>query len=144
MRCEEKRYQGTSDLGLRHASPARCAIVRSPGGEVSVRFLDATLSSEGLLTVVRGLERHVRRVADFLSFDFAEVRELSGAWGLHFAILIDFARRSGLRTTVTGLQGQPAAMAWMFRHSLEVQALCLTREEDGEVMVSGMTLRSVA
>ena len=58
-----------------------------------------------------------------ISFDFSRVDELVGPWGGHFAVLIRLARRLGGTVSMTGLHRQPAAVAWLFRHSPEIGAL---------------------
>lgn len=119
-------------------------LMRTADGGLIVRPRQVRLISGDLVAIIRELEACEPRWGRYVCFDFSRVEELCGAWSIHFAVLIDFARRSGVRTLVTGLSGQPAAAAALLRHSPEVQALCLGRAEDGGVIVSGMALREVA
>jgi len=52
----------------------------------------------------------VDRCAEF-AFDFSRVEQIEAPWTPVFAALFDLCRRSGTRCVITGLHGQPGAMA---------------------------------
>ena len=96
--------------------------------------------------VIRLKERHLRwtsldeavnyiidnglREYSVIRFDFSRVTELVGPWGIHFAILIRLEHLIGVPVTVSGLTGQPADMARLFRSSPKVRALLSRQESD--------------
>ena len=70
----------------------------------------------------RILETEGLRLSRIL-FDFSMVTELSGSWSIHFGLLIQLSREVAQRVSVTGLRGQPASAAWVYRHSPDMQVL---------------------
>ena len=58
-----------------------------------------------------------------IQFDFSMVTELSGSWSIHFGLLIRLSREIAPRVSVTGLRGQPASAAWVYRHSADMRML---------------------
>lgn len=58
-----------------------------------------------------------------IRFDLSRVEQLVGPWGAHFAVLIRLAEDVGRKVRLIGLHGQPASVAWLFRHSPAVRDL---------------------
>jgi hypothetical protein len=58
-------------------------------------------------------------------FDLAEVDELCGPWGSHFALLVHWMKKqaAGISVGITGLHGQPLGVAWIFRQSWVLRQL---------------------
>lgn len=97
-------------------------VIKAPGILV-IRPKVSTLDRAELQQVCkRILESDVLRLSGIL-FDFSMVTELSGSWSIHFGLLIRLAREIAPRVSVTGLRGQPASAAWLYRHSPDMQGL---------------------
>ena len=58
-------------------------------------------------------------------FDMSRVEKLCGPWGSHFAALanLSLGLSRSVRIEVTGLHGQPLAVASIFRHCRAIQDL---------------------
>lgn len=114
------------------------------GGGIVVRLLEPCLSVESVVRAAGCIEADAPADGASVVFDFARVRELTGAWGLHFAVLIDLARRSGIRIVATGLCGQPAGVAWVYRRCPEVRALFASGTAIGDSGAADAAVRETA
>ena len=92
-------------------------------GILIVRPVSAVLTVDSLQKLVRHLDRVSAGVLKRIHFDLSNVTELAGPWGVHFAILIEFSSRRGIRVSAGGLKGQPLALAWLFRNTAELVEL---------------------
>ena len=115
--------QQGSDHGVELIQGAE--VLASVDGLLVVRLLAGTLEADVLQKVVQQLEDASPRLFTRMYFDFSQVVELAGPWGVHFAILIHLARQVESRVSLGELHGQPEALAWLFRHSAELRALPL-------------------
>ncbi len=101
----------------------RFEFVIQPPGTLVIRPKVSTLDRAGLQQVCkRILETHGLRLSR-IQFDFSKVTELSGSWSIHFGLLIRLSREVAPRVSVTGLRGQPASAAWIYRHSPAMRVL---------------------
>ena len=97
-------------------------VIQAPATLV-IRPKVSTLDRAELQQVCKWiLESDVLRLSGIL-FDFSMVTELSGSWSIHFGLLIRLAREIAPRVSVTGLRGQPASAAWVYRHSPDMRVL---------------------
>lgn len=100
---------------------ARQLATFTVGHRTHVRFDRATLRYADLAALITQLRAAgvVDRCGEF-AFDFSRVEELEAPWTPVFAVLIDLCRWSGARCIITGLHGQPSAMAELVfgRHRL--------------------------
>lgn len=97
-------------------------VIQAPATLV-IRPKVSTLDRAGLQQVCEQiLETEGLRLSR-IQFDFSMVAELSGSWSIHFGLLIRLAREIAPRVSVTGLRGQPASAAWLYRHSPDMQGL---------------------
>ena len=140
-----------TDKRAEHKSPKRLgrldqafAIEGLLGGGVVVRLLEPRLSVESIVRAAGCIEADAPDEGAVVVFDFGRVQELVGAWGLHFAVLIDLARRSGIRIVAAGLQGQPAGVAWVYRKCPEVRALCASGMAIGDSHAADLLIRETA
>jgi len=102
---------------------AICEFVADADGALVIRFRRAVLTCADVQAVVSRVHRSGRPSYGRIHFDFSGVAELVGPWGVHFAVLARLAQTVPGRVQVSGLHGQPAALAWLFRRSPEVRAL---------------------
>ena len=92
-------------------------------GTLVIRPKASTLDSVGLQQVCkRFLETEGLRLSR-IQFDFSMVTELSGSWSILFGLLIRLSREVAPRVSLTGLRGQPASAAWVYRHSQDMRVL---------------------
>ncbi len=97
-------------------------VIQAPDTLV-IRPKVSTLDRAGLQQVCeRILETEGLRLSR-IQFDFSKVTELSGSWSIHFGLLIRLSREVAPRVSVTGLRGQPASAAWVYRHSPDMRVL---------------------
>ncbi len=97
-------------------------VIQAPGTLI-IRPKVSTLDRAELQKVCeRILETGGLRLSRIL-FDFSKVTELSGSWSIHFGLLIRLSREVAPRVSVTGLRGQPASAAWVYRHSPDMRVL---------------------
>ena len=76
-----------------------------------------TVCHEDYLVFQRLLDELARRLpfpTQTVVFDFALVSKLVGPWGVHFAQIIDFGRRTGVQVGAGNLTGQPRQIAKLF------------------------------
>ncbi len=101
----------------------RFEFVVQEAGTLVIRPKGSTLGRAGLQQVCeRILETKGLRLSRIL-FDFSMVTEFSGSWSVHFGLLIRLSREVAPRVSVTGLRGQPASAAWIYRHSPDMRML---------------------
>ena len=101
----------------------RFEFVVQTAGTLVIRPKVSTLDHTELQRVCkRILETKGLRLSRIL-FDFSMVTELSGSWSIHFGLLIRLSREVAPHVSVTGLRGQPASAAWVYRHSPDMQVL---------------------
>ncbi len=101
----------------------RFEFVVQAAGTLIIRPKVSTLDRAGLQQVCkRILETKGLRLSR-IQFDFSMVMELSGSWSIHFGLLIRLSREVAPRVSVTGLRGQPASAAWVYRHSPDMRVL---------------------
>ncbi|MFQ5491487.1 MAG: hypothetical protein ACE5GE_12265 [Phycisphaerae bacterium] len=94
-----------------------------PPSELVVRLKERHLRWTSLEEVVNYIRDNELRGYCRIRFDFSRVNELIGPWGVHFAILIRLEHQAGVPVMVSGLTGQPADLARLFRSSPHVRAL---------------------
>jgi len=112
-----------------------CEFIADARGTLIVRPMAPHLHSQHFQTLVVCLGQADLRAFRIVQFDFSRVQELVGPWGVHFATLIKLAREVQSRVTVSGLSGQPAALAWLFRVSPEVRSLLSARPSTSDAGV---------
>ena len=101
----------------------RFEFVIQPPGTLIIRPKVSRLDRVGLQQVCqRILETEGLRLSR-IEFDFSMVTEFSGSWSIHFALLIRLSRAVAPRVSVTGLRGQPASAAWVYRRSPAMRVL---------------------
>ena len=101
----------------------RFEFVVEAAGTLVIRPKVSTLDRAELQQVCeRILETEGLRLSR-IQFDFSMVTELSGSWSIHFGLLIRLSREVAPRVSVTGLRGQPASAAWVYRHSPDMRRL---------------------
>ena len=101
----------------------RFEFVVQAEGTLVIRPKVSTLDRTELQRVCqRILETDGLRLSRIL-FDFSMVTELSGSWSIHFGLLIRLSREIAACVSVTGLRGQPASAAWVYRHSPDMRVL---------------------
>lgn len=83
----------------------------------------STLDRAGLQQVCQRILETEELSLSRIQFDFSMVTELAGSWSIHFGLLIWLSREVAPRVSVTGLRGQPAAAAWVYRHSPDMRML---------------------
>ena len=97
-------------------------VIETPG-TLTIRPKVGTLDRAALQQVCeRILETEGLRLSR-IQFDVSMVTELSGSWSIHFGLLIRLSREIAPRVSVTGLRGQPASAAWVYRHSADMRML---------------------
>ncbi len=97
-------------------------VIQAPGTLI-IRPKVSRLDGVGLRQVCkRILETEGLRLSR-IRFDFAMVTEFSGSWSIHFGLLIQLSREVAPRVSVTGLRGQPASAAWVYRRSPAMRRL---------------------
>ncbi len=97
-------------------------VIHAPGTLI-IRPKAGCLDRSGLEAVCsRLLEAEGLRLSK-IQFDFSSVTEFSGSWSIHFGLLIRLAREVTPSVSVTGLRGQPASAAWVYRHSPDIRLL---------------------
>ncbi len=105
-------------------------LIADCDGNLTVRPLSTKLGIDELQHVVSRLREAGCDAFDSIRFDFSRVQQLVGPWGTHFASLV--LLKQGVHSSVhlEGLQKQPSSMAWLFRHSKEVQQLLMGTRVD--------------
>ncbi len=106
-------------------------------GTLIIRPVTASLDVEDFRMVIRQVRDANSRSFSRIEFDFSRVQELVGPWGVHFAMLLQLAEQLNLPVFLSGLHGQPAALAWIFRNSPEVRALLRKQGLRDEVSPTG-------
>jgi hypothetical protein len=101
----------------------KCEVVSREGDTLTVRPLSRSLRSDELQKLLGQVRRTGLGTFGRVHFDFSHVAELVGPWGVHFAMLIQLVRDVPVQVCITGLHGQPAALAWLFRESPELRSL---------------------
>ena len=97
-------------------------VVKSPGTLI-IRPKVSRLDCCGLQQVCERVRGAGELSLSEIQFDFSNVTELTGLWSVHFGLLIRLSREVAPRVSVTGLRGQPASAAWVYRHSPDLQVL---------------------
>ncbi len=92
-------------------------------GTLVIRPKASTLDSVGLQQVCKRLLKTEGLRLSRIQFDFSMVTELSGSWSILFGLLIRLSREVAPRVSLTGLRGQPASAAWVYRHSPDMRVL---------------------
>ncbi len=92
-------------------------------GTLVIRPKASTLDSVGLQQVCKRLLKTEGLRLSRIQFDFSMVTELSGSWSILFGLLIRLSREVAPRVSLTGLRGQPASAAWVYRHSQDMRVL---------------------
>ena len=92
-------------------------------GTLVIRPQAGTLDSVGLQQVCERLLKAEGLRLSRIQFDFSMVTELSGSWSILFGLLIRLSREVAPRVSLTGLRGQPASAAWVYRHSRDMRVL---------------------
>ncbi len=115
-----------------------CELCSPEPGGVVIQLKVHTLGLRDMLDIVAALDEREMSHLKYLAFDFGQVEELAGPWGVHFAMLINLSRRLQKRVIVTSLQGQPAKVARLFRQSPDIQALCFSLDETGSPEVAAL------
>lgn len=92
-------------------------------GTLVIRPQAGTLDSVGLQQVCERLLKAEGLRLSRIQFDFSKVTELSGSWSILFGLLIRLSREVAPRVSLTGLRGQPASAAWVYRHSRDMRVL---------------------
>ncbi len=117
------RHAGSKETQLDDGLIDHFEFVIQPPGTLVIRPKDGRLDHRGLEQVCGRLletkELHLARI----QFDFSMVTEFSGSWSIHFGLLIRLSREVAPRVIVTGLRGQPASVAWVYRHSPDMRLL---------------------
>lgn len=75
------------------------------------------MSHQNYLDFQRLLDELARRLpfaTHTVVFDFTRIAKLAGPWGVHFAQMIDFGRRTGVEVGAGNLTGQPRQIAELF------------------------------
>ena len=98
-------------------------MVADTEGKLTIRPLLARLSCYELQNMVDKLREGALESISRICFDFSIVRELTGPWGSHFAILIRLANEVDAPVHLIGLYSQPTALAWLFRRSPQLRLL---------------------
>ncbi len=101
----------------------RFEFVISAPGTLIIRPKVSTLDRAGLQQVCERILETEGLCLSRIQFDFSMVTELSGSWSIHFGLLIRLSREIAPRVSVTGLRGQAASAAWVYRHSPDMRAL---------------------
>ena len=122
----------------------RAELIVNANGTLTVRPRSARLGVRDLQQVVDRLQEAGCRSFDLVHFDLSRVEELVGPWGAHFAMLIRLAQGVRGKVRMTGLQGQPASLAWLFRYSREVRALLGGPEAKCKQLTESAGLRGAA
>ena len=132
-----KLFEGSPGLGAADFIE-RWEIIAGTGGTLTIRPLRPRLYACELDGVLERMRETGVLSAARVCFDLSNVAELVGPWGVHFALLVRFAAESGVAVAVTGLQSQPAALAWIFRASPEVRAMISSNTQNsGQVFAAG-------
>lgn len=105
------------------AFPQESFCLIAGDGLLRIQAMDAELRSadlHALLTSVTcaGLDGWSR-----IEIDFSCVRGIGAQWSLVWAMIMDFARKVRGNCRLIGLQGEPAAMASMYRCNRELMSL---------------------
>ena len=101
----------------------RAELIADANGILTVRLRFARLGVRDFQQVVDRLQEAGCEAFDLIRFDLSRVKELVGPWGAHFAMLIRLGRDVRGKIRMTGLHGQAASVAWLFRNSREVCSL---------------------
>ncbi len=97
-------------------------VIRAPATLI-IRPKVSTLDRAGLQQVCKRLLKTEGLRLSRIQFDFSMVTELSGSWSILFGLLIRLSREVAPRVSLTGLRGQPASAAWVYRHSRDMRVL---------------------
>jgi hypothetical protein len=100
-------------------------ISQSDSTTLTVRFSTQRLVITELQSRIDELKVSFSGETCRVVFDLAEVNELCGPWGSHFALLVHWAQEQAARVSVSmiGLHGQPLGVAWIFRQSCVLRQL---------------------
>ncbi len=101
----------------------RFEFVMEAPGTLIIRPKGSTLDRAGLQQVCQRILETKGLHLSRIQFDFSMVTEFSGPWSIHFGLLIRLSRAVAPRVSVTGLRGQPASAAWVYRRSPAMRAL---------------------
>ena len=99
----------------------RVLAVPRQGPHVTVTL---TVSHQNYLDFQRLLDELARRLpfaTHTVVFDFARIAKLVGPWGVHFAQIIDFGRRTGVQIGAGNLTGQARQIAELFMSDSRVR-----------------------
>ncbi len=114
------------------SSPSACGervlAVPRQGPRVTVTL---AVSHQNYLDFQRLLDELARRLpfaTHTVVFDFARIAKLVGPWGVHFAQIIDFGRRTGVQVGADNLTGQPRQIAELFMTDSRVRSMLRNAE----------------
>ncbi|HNO78528.1 MAG TPA: hypothetical protein PKN33_10755 [Phycisphaerae bacterium] len=111
-----------------------------PGG-ITIQPKVHSLGLRDMLDMIAALDERAMANLKYLAFDFSQVEEFTGPWGVHFALLINLSKRLNCRVLATSLHGQPAKVARLFRQSEDIRALCFSLDDDGAPQVAALAFR---
>lgn len=135
----------TSDVLFSSELFSLCELVGEGPAELRVRLRVRRMRINDLLGVIGALDREVLRSYDRVRFDLSQVEELAGPASVHFAVLLNLARRLGIVVEVTGLGLQPGRLVTRFLDDPDVVAVDWSSTMDGHCGgVRGLTFRRAA
>ena len=119
-----------------------CEVACPEPGGITIQPRVRSLGMRDMLDMIAALDEGAMANLKYVAFDFSQVEEFTGPWGVHFAMLINLSRRLNCRVIATSLHGQPAKVARLFRQSEDMQALCFSLDDDGAPQVAAIAFRS--
>jgi len=108
----------------------RFEIVASPSQPLCIRPLFAELEVCELQSLLERLYELSRHDLHDVRFDFSRVQNFVGPWGAHFAALSHAAADLSIQIRMTGLNSQPAGLAWLFRRSREMRRIIVESDRN--------------
>ncbi len=118
-----------------------CEVACPEPGGITITPRVRTLGLRDMLDMFAALDEAAMSELKYVAFDFSEVEEFTGPWGVHFAMLIHLSRRLSCRVLATSLHGQPAKVARLFRQSEDIRTLCFSLDDDGAPQVAALAFR---
>lgn len=137
--------QDTSDLLFSTELFSLCELVAGGSADLFIRLRVKRMRINDLLGVIGGLDCEVLKTYERVVFDLSRVEELAGPASVHFAVLLNLARRLGIVVEVTGLGSQPGRVVTRFLDEPDVVAVDWSSTTDGPCGgVRGLTFRRAA
>jgi hypothetical protein len=134
----------TSDLLVSRELFKLCELVTEGSAVLIVRFRMNRLRINDLLGVIGALDGAVLKTYDRIRFDLSQVEELVGPASVHFAVLLNLARRLAIAVEVTGLGVQPGRVVARFLDEPDVAAVDWSSSTDSPSGIRGLTFRRAA